>query len=137
MLRPSYNQLMKKANENFETEEPVVTSRYSIVLAAAKRARQVVDGNDTYVNVDIRKPLSVAVAELNDGKVKILPEGYVEEEPVVESEAAVGETAAENEEVAAAGNEEEVAEEAGVSEEPVSGEAEEAFAAEVTEEIEV
>ena len=125
MLRPSYNQLIKKANENFETEEPVVRSRYSIVLAAAKRARQVVDGNEPYVNVDIRKPLSVAVAELNDGKVKILPEGYVEEEPVVEGEQTV-------EEAAAAENAEEV-----VSEETVSEEAEEAFAAEVTEEIEV
>lgn len=91
MLRPSYNQLIKKANENFETEEPVVRSRYSIVLAAAKRARQLVDGNDPYVNGDIRKPLSVAVAELDQGKVKILPEGGIaeaadEEELTVQAE---------------------------------------------------
>lgn len=75
MLRPSYNQLIEKANEGCEKDEPIVRSRYSIVLAAAKRARQLVDGNKTYVDGDVRKPLSVAVAELNEGKVKILPEG--------------------------------------------------------------
>jgi hypothetical protein len=58
------------------------------VLAAAKRARQLVDGNKTYVEGDVRKPLSVAVAELNSGMVKILPEGVVCEE--CESEAAEG-----------------------------------------------
>ena len=77
MLRPSYNQLINKANENAPENEPVVRSRYSIVLAAAKRARQLVDGNKTYVDGDVRKPLSVAVAELDAGKVKILPEGAV------------------------------------------------------------
>lgn len=80
MLRPSYNQLINKANENAPENEPVVRSRYSIVLAAAKRARQLVDGNETYVDGDVRKPLSVAVAELNAGVVKILPEGAVVEE---------------------------------------------------------
>ena len=80
MLRPSYNQLINKANENAPENEPVVRSRYSIVLAAAKRARQLVDGNKTYVDGDVRKPLSVAVAELNAGMVKILPEGAVCEE---------------------------------------------------------
>ena len=80
MLRPSYNQLINKANENAPENEPVVRSRYSIVLAAAKRARQLVDGNKTYVDGDVRKPLSVAVAELNAGAVKILPEGVVCEE---------------------------------------------------------
>ncbi len=80
MLRPSYNQLINKANENAPENEPVVRSRYSIVLAAAKRARQLVDGNKTYVNGDVRKPLSLAVAELNEGKVKILPEGAAYED---------------------------------------------------------
>ena len=55
MLRPSYNQLINKANENAPENEPVVRSRYSIVLAAAKRARQLVDGNKTYVDGDVRK----------------------------------------------------------------------------------
>ena len=98
MLRPSYNQLINKANENAPENEPVVRSRYSIVLAAAKRARQLVDGNKTYVDGDVRKPLSVAVAELNAGMVKILPEGLAgeeecENEDVADSVDAVYETA--------------------------------------------
>ncbi len=92
MLRPSYNQLINKANEGCEKDEPVVRSRYSIVLAAAKRARQLVDGNKTYVDGDVRKPLSVAVAELNEGKVRILPEGVVCEESVVEPVTEAAET---------------------------------------------
>lgn len=102
MLRPSYNQLIKKANENFETEEPVVRSRYSIVLAAAKRARQIVDGNAPYVNGDVRKPLSVAVAELDQGKVKILPEGGVPEEEEVVTAEETAEVTEESEAVEAA-----------------------------------
>lgn len=88
MLRPSYNQLINKANENAPENEPVVRSRYSIVLAAAKRARQLVDGNKTYVDGDVRKPLSVAVAELNAGMVKIIPEGAVAEEECENEDAA-------------------------------------------------
>ena len=99
MLRPSYNQLIEKVNENFETEEPIVRSRYSIVLAAAKRARQIVDGNAPYVNGDVRKPLSVAVAEHNEGKVQILPEGGVFEEETAQ-EVLTEEAVEENEAVA-------------------------------------
>ena len=41
MIHPSYVELMKVVNNNVEIgEEPVVNSRYSIVLATAKRARQ-------------------------------------------------------------------------------------------------
>ena len=39
MIHPSYNELMKVVNNNAEYgEEPVVNSRYSIVIASAKRA---------------------------------------------------------------------------------------------------
>ena len=42
MIHPSYVELMKVVNNNVEIgEEPVVNSRYSIVIAAAKRARQI------------------------------------------------------------------------------------------------
>ena len=41
MLHPSYAELMKVVNSDVEDgENPVVSSRYSIVLATAKRARQ-------------------------------------------------------------------------------------------------
>ena len=55
-------------------EAPVVNSRYSIVLATAKRARQIIDGIEPQVNVKCNKPLSIAVEELYKGKVKIVNE---------------------------------------------------------------
>lgn len=46
MIHPSYVELMKVVNNNVEIgEEPVVNSRYSIVIAAAKRARQIIVQN--------------------------------------------------------------------------------------------
>ena len=43
MLHPSYSDLMNVVNSNVEEgEEPVVNSRYSIVMATAKRARQII-----------------------------------------------------------------------------------------------
>jgi DNA-directed RNA polymerase subunit omega len=74
MLHPSYSDLMEVANEGVdEGEEKLVNSRYSIVLAAAKRARQLIDGAPAYVPTDEKsKPLSTAVEELYEGKVKII-----------------------------------------------------------------
>ncbi len=73
MLHPSYSDLMKVVNSEVEPgEEPVVTSRYSIVMATAKRARQINNGDEAYVDSEGKKALSVAVEELNAGKIKIL-----------------------------------------------------------------
>ena len=83
MLHPSYVELMKVVNDNVEIgEEPVVNSRYSIVYATAKRARQIIDGSEPMVGSDKgEKPLSIAVKELFDGDLKILSEDEeVEEE---------------------------------------------------------
>ncbi|MCI9663952.1 MAG: DNA-directed RNA polymerase subunit omega [Lachnospiraceae bacterium] len=75
MLHPSYSDLMKVVNSEVEQgEAPVVNSRYSIVMAASKRARQIIAGDDPLVNVKETKPLSIAVEELNQGTVKILTE---------------------------------------------------------------
>ena len=73
--------MISAVNKNAaEGEEPVVNSRYSIVIATAKRARQLVAGEEAMVEADEKKkPLSIAVEELYDGKVKILPEGEAEE----------------------------------------------------------
>lgn len=66
---------MKVVNSEVEEgEAPVVNSRYSIVMAASKRARQIIAGEDAYVEEDGKKPLSVAVDELNNSMVKILNE---------------------------------------------------------------
>ena len=69
MIHPSYVELMKVVNNDVEIgEEPVV-------LAAAKRARQIIDGAEPLVsNPKCPKPLSIAVDELYQGKVKILTE---------------------------------------------------------------
>ncbi|MDE6664223.1 MAG: DNA-directed RNA polymerase subunit omega [Lachnospiraceae bacterium] len=76
MLHPSYTDLMKVVNSEVEEgNEPVVSSRYSIVMATSKRARQLIAGDDALVeNFEGRKPLSVAVEELDQAKIKILNE---------------------------------------------------------------
>jgi len=81
MLHPSYTELIEAANKNVpEGEEPVVTSRYSIVIATAKRARQLVAGEEPLVEADDKKkPLSIAVDELKNGQIAILPAGAAEE----------------------------------------------------------
>ena len=81
MLHPSYTDLMKVINSEVETgEAPVVNSRYSIVLASAKRARQLIAGDEPMAEKKVcPKPLSIAVEELYEGKVKILPETSDEE----------------------------------------------------------
>ena len=73
MLHPSYTDLMTVVNSEVEAgEQPVVNSRYSIVLATAKRARQIIAGDSTLVDIACQKPLSIAVEELYEGKVKIV-----------------------------------------------------------------
>ncbi|MBR1771714.1 MAG: DNA-directed RNA polymerase subunit omega [Lachnospiraceae bacterium] len=73
MLHPSYSDLMQVVNSDVEPgETPVVNSRYSIVMATSKRARQIIAGEDPLVDGNIQKPLSLAVEELNQGKIKIL-----------------------------------------------------------------
>ena len=80
MLHPSYNDLIEAVNAGVENgEQPIVQSRYSIVIATAKRARQLVDGEEATVISRGRKPLSVAIDELYQGKVKIAGDAQVEE----------------------------------------------------------
>ncbi len=89
MLHPSYSDLIDAVNSSVEPgEEPVVQSRYSIVIAAAKRARQLIDGDDALVaGAAGKKPLSVAVEELYQQKVKIVnDETPAEEEAEEENE---------------------------------------------------
>ncbi len=56
-------------------EQPPVQSRYSIVIATSKRARQIIGGAPTYVDGKGKKPLSIAVEELYKSKVKITGDG--------------------------------------------------------------
>lgn len=74
MLHPSYSDLMNVVNEGADEKEPMVNSRYSIVIATSKRARQLIDEKATEEGSDYFKPLSVAINELQNGEVKILGE---------------------------------------------------------------
>ena len=108
MLHPSYTDLMEAVNEDAveNSEGPVVQSRYSIVLATAKRARQIVAGSKPQVTgIKNNKPLSIAVDEIYNKKVKILSD---EEETEDEMTAAIDEN---TEEIAMAEDEVETTEE--------------------------
>lgn len=81
MIHPSYFELMELVNKDVkEGEEPIVSSRYSIVLGTAKRARQIIEANHVREDMEEgldnvnreKKPLSVAVEELNAGDIHIV-----------------------------------------------------------------
>ena len=74
MLHPSYHDLMTVVNSDVEDGEPkVVNSRYSIVMATAKRARQITAGSEPLISdTEGRKALSIAVDELYDSKIRII-----------------------------------------------------------------
>ena len=58
----------------------MVQSRYSIVLASAKRARQLIDETDPMSGDAGKKPLSEAIQEIYEGKVKIIGDDSTDEE---------------------------------------------------------
>ena len=74
MLHPSYTDLMQVVNQDVEEgATKIVNSRYSIVLATAKRARQIIGGDDPLVMTKQgQKALSIAIDELNSAELKIL-----------------------------------------------------------------
>lgn len=86
MIHPSYSELIEAINTNNEDDDEsmVLNSRYSLILATSKRARQLIGGAKPLAdNVKGKKPLSIAIDELYHGKVKILP-GKREEEDLAE-----------------------------------------------------
>lgn len=76
MIHPSYSELMQVVSKGADADEmpPVVKSRYSIVLATSKRAREIIGGSRPLVDATGKKPLSVAIEELYKEKVKIVAE---------------------------------------------------------------
>lgn len=81
MIHPSYSEVMETINREAEADDmPVVSSRYSIVLATSKRARQIIDGAEPKVDyAPGKKALSIAVDEVYKGEVKIYPGEETEE----------------------------------------------------------
>ena len=81
MLHPSYTDLMQVVNKDVEEGETmIVNSRYSIVLATSKRARQLIAGEEPLIYTKAKeKPLSIAIDELNNSMIKIIAEESDEE----------------------------------------------------------
>ena len=81
MIHPSYTELMEVINEGAEIDdEPLVTSRYSVVLATSKRARQLIAGKEPLVQAQGKNHFPQLVEEIYKGKVHILPEEEEKEE---------------------------------------------------------
>ena len=64
MLYPSIDELRQK-----------VDSRYTLVMLAALRAKDIVEGKPKLTNVDVDRPISVAATEIDEGLIT-----YVREE---------------------------------------------------------
>lgn len=88
MLRPSYTDLVEVIGKSGVNED-IASSRYTVVIAAAKRARQLTEENKPLCEVEVDKPVSIAVKELYESKIKVvaLEDVVAEEEEVVEEEA--------------------------------------------------
>ena len=73
MFEPSAQRLIDIANESILNENEKVKSKYTVIFAAAKRARQLVDNNDLRVKGGAN-PLTVAISELERKEVRIIKE---------------------------------------------------------------
>ena len=83
MIHPSYSELIEAINTNNEDDDEsmVLNSRYSLILATSKRARQLIGGAKPLAdNAKGKKPLSIAIDEMNQGKMTIIAQDEEEEE---------------------------------------------------------
>ena len=58
MINPSVVDLLKK-----------VEDRYSLVIVTSRRARQIIDGSEPLTKSKSKKPLTLAINEVNEGLV--------------------------------------------------------------------
>ena len=90
MIHPSYTEMIQAINSNRDDDDNtmLLNSRYSLVLATSKRARQLIAGEKPLVEgQEGKKALSTAIEEFYRGKVKILakePEAVEELQPEAE-----------------------------------------------------
>ncbi|MCQ1528067.1 DNA-directed RNA polymerase subunit omega [Lutispora saccharofermentans] len=61
MISPTINTLLQK-----------VDSKYTLVVAVAKRARQLVDGQPSLVDINSIKPVTIAIHEIAEGKLECI-----------------------------------------------------------------
>ena len=67
MLKPAINELIA-----------ITESRYALVIGTAKRARQIIDGEERLTSKGKNKPVSIAVNEIYENKIECVP--CIEEE---------------------------------------------------------
>ncbi len=60
MTKPTMSDLMKK-----------IDNRYALVVATAKRARQIAEGDEKLIDSDDVAPVTIAADEINEDKVNI------------------------------------------------------------------
>lgn len=92
MIHPSYTELIQAINNNVEEDDNtmMLNSRYSLVLATSKRARQLIAGAEPLVSGTAgKKPLAIAIDELYKGQVKIVATGEENEEETKATASAV------------------------------------------------
>lgn len=58
MLNPSFEGILKKGD-----------SRYTLVMLASKRARQIIEGEKPLIETDSKKPVSIAIEEILAKKI--------------------------------------------------------------------
>ena len=90
MLHPYYMELIDHVNHvNRSMGQPEINSRYTMVMAIAKRARDLVNGAPEMVVDDVDgRTLSLAVKEMDKEKLGIVT---VEPEPEPEEDLELGE----------------------------------------------
>lgn len=76
MLTPSYSELMDTIKKDGKVD-PRVASRYTVVLAAAKRARQLTEGAEPLTNSPTDRAVSIAVKEMSEGKLSVKVHGDI------------------------------------------------------------
>ncbi len=62
MLYPPVNELVKRTG-----------TRYALVVTAAKRARQLIEGDQPQVNIDSNKAITIAANEYYEDKYTMVP----------------------------------------------------------------
>lgn len=64
LVKPTVPELLRESGKN----------RYSLVIATAKRARQISKGSIPMTNEEEASPITFAADEIGEGKVKVLDE---------------------------------------------------------------
>lgn len=73
MLNPSYSKLIDIANQKIE-ENDRIESRYSIIIAVSKRAREIVGGAKYKEGLKkSNKAISIAISEIENREISIMP----------------------------------------------------------------